>query len=109
MKKSTIYLLIAIFIIYLCHFFVILLPVINSERQLIINVNDIQDRVAYVEKQVQDIQDNYVSFEALQPVLTDIEDYQMEVDRIRNNLNDFNNLWAQMFGYEQEQYVMRGR
>jgi hypothetical protein len=68
-----------------------------------------ENRIAFLEKQIQDIQDNYVSFEALQPVLTDFENYQLEVDEIRNNVNDFNGLWKQLFDYEQKQYNLRGR
>ena len=33
---------------------------------------------------------------------------RLEVDEIRNNINDLNVLWKQLFGYEQKQYVMRG-
>jgi peptidoglycan hydrolase CwlO-like protein len=83
---------------------------LSAENKKLINrIEATEERITLLEREVQDIQDNYVSFEALQPVLTDFEDYQLEVDRIRNNLNDFNGLWKQLFGYEQQQYNLRGR
>jgi hypothetical protein len=82
---------------------------LSAENKKLINrIEATEARIAFLERQVQDIQESYVSFEALQPVLTDFENYQLELDRIRNNLNDFNGLWKQLFGYEQKQYL-RGR
>jgi predicted RNA-binding protein with EMAP domain len=65
-------------------------------------------KIKSIESQIQNIQNNYVSYDDIQPVLDDFTEYQEEVDEIRNNLNDFNQLWNQLFDYEQEQYMMRG-
>lgn len=109
MKKLINILAVTILTMAILSYIFVLIPAIKSERELLKKVDDIESRVTFLEKQVQDLQVNSVSFEALQPVLTDFEEYQLEVDEIRNNVNDFNSLWRQLFGYEQKQYNLRGR
>jgi hypothetical protein len=106
-KLKTLFMITIIFMVGLSLY----LSVCNTEsiRELKESRKSDQDKIAFLERQVQDIQENYVSFEALQPVLTDFENYQLEQDNIRNNLNDWNGLWEEFFGYEQAQYMLRGR
>jgi hypothetical protein len=82
---------------------------IKRDNGLAIAINSLNENQVVIQREIQDIQDNYVSFDTLQSVLTDFENYQLEVDNIRNNVNDFNGLWKQLFGYEQKQYNLRGR
>ena len=82
---------------------------IKKCNELAIAINSLNENQVVIQREVHDLQVNSVSFEALQPVLTDFEEYQLEVDEIRNNVNDFNSLWRQLFGYEQKQYNLRGR
>lgn len=51
----------------------------------------------------------YVTYEAIQPLIDDIDEYQAEMHRMGDNLNDFNALWNALFDYEQEQYIRRGK
>lgn len=81
----------------------------ERDRKINSNIATLSSRITSIESQLQTIQDNYISYDDLQPVLDEFVEYQEEVDEIRNNLNDFNGLWDQLFNYEQEQYVMRGR
>lgn len=62
---------------------------IKLEKRLI----GMSDKISSIQTEVQNIQKNYISIEALQPVLDDLAAYQDETDRMRNNLNDFNKLW----------------
>lgn len=69
----------------------------------------INENQATLQREIQTIQDNYVSYDDIQPVIEMFDEYQLEVDQIRGNINDWNGMWKQFFDYEQEQYMMRGR
>lgn len=109
MKKliNLLMIVLLIFWVYVC--FVVLFPVIQTGKDLIKKVDALESSVAFIESQLQDIQDNYISHDDIQPMTDLFDDYQLEVDSIRNNINDWNSLWNQLFGYEQKQYMMRGR
>lgn len=51
----------------------------------------------------------YVTYEAIQPLIDNIDEYMNEMERMGRNLDDFNALWNALFDYEQEQYVRRGK
>ena len=80
------------------------LEVINKNQvTLAENQVLIESRMQNTDKEIQSIVDKQEQQDQT------FKEYQQEVDRIRGNLNDFNSLWNQLFNYEQEQYVMRGR
>jgi peptidoglycan hydrolase CwlO-like protein len=81
----------------------------KTDKILFKSLDGIDIRVTSLEEQLQDIQDNYITVDAVEPIVNDIAEYQLEVDEIRNNINDFNELWRQLFDYEQKQYIMRGK
>jgi regulator of replication initiation timing len=108
MKKLINILSTLILVSYIVACIVIFPPVIKAERELFKKVDCMEERIASIESQIQNIQNNYISYDDLQPVLTLFDDYQLEVDEIRNNLNDFNGLWQQMFDYKAPKYKLRG-
>ena len=110
MKKNNILLEIAIILLIIL---VIWLRIDYSgldyrQTELIKTVNSLKADIVDIKKQLQTIQDNYVSYDDLQPTIDLFDDYQLEVDCIRNNLNDYNGLFENMFGYKVKKYQMRG-
>ena len=75
-----------------------------NKNQVIFRENQIT-----MQQEIQTIQDSYVSYDDIHPLMEMFDEYQLEVDQIRNNVNDFNGLFNQLFDYEQKQYVMWGK
>lgn len=58
-----------------------------------------------IKVEVEEIQKDYVRIDDLQPALDDLAVYSEEMEYMKANLNDFNGLWNQLFGYEQKKYI----
>jgi predicted PurR-regulated permease PerM len=95
MKKLINFIIILILVFYVIVCVTVLPSAIKSERELVKKVDDI-------EQQIQNIQDNYVSYDDLQPVLDELYDLDQRLLPVEDDVKYYREVWREYFGIEVE-------
>jgi hypothetical protein len=73
-----------------------------KNKETYIQISELKESISSIKSQLQDIQDNYVSYDDLQPVLDELYDLDQRLIPVEDDVKYYREIWREYFGMEVE-------